>query len=97
MNRIVLVLAVLFVAAATTAEAQVYVVRRPVVAVPVPVTTFYAPAPVTTFYAPPVVVPQTSYYAPAPMVYRAPVVVPPRYVYPGQPVRNVFRRPVVAW
>lgn len=67
-----------------------------------PVTTYYAPAPVTTYYAPPV----TTYYAPAPVTtyyapaaaYYAPVtsyyapVLPPRYYYPGQPVRNAFRR-----
>jgi hypothetical protein len=63
---------------------------------PAPVTTYYAPAPVTTYYAP-APVPVTTYYAPAPAVYRAPVVVPPSYVHPGQPIRNLFRRPVVVW
>lgn len=97
MPRLALAIAVSVFALATIAQAQVYVVRRPVVAVPAPVTTFYAPAPVTTFYAPPVVVPHTTFFAPAPMVYRGPVVVPPRYVHPGQPVRNMFRRNAVVW
>lgn len=78
--------------ASSTSEAQV--VFAPVG--PFPVTTFYAPAPVTTFYAP-APVPVTSFYAPGPVVVARPAVVPPRYFFPGQPVRNFFRRPVAVW
>jgi hypothetical protein len=85
------------------AQAQVVTVYSPVVGYPAPVTTYYAPAPypVTTYYAPapvtsyyaPSAVPVTAYYGAAPVYVRGPVVVPPRYVYPGQPVRNFFRGP----
>lgn len=78
---------------ATQADAQIVYYGGPV-----PVTTYYAPAygpvPVTTYYAP---APVTAYYAPAPVYVGRPAVVPPRYFYPGQPVRNMFRRGVVVW
>jgi hypothetical protein len=96
MNRLTLGIVALVIGCAASAQAQVWTVYRPVIAAPMPVTTYYAPTPVTAFYAP-APVPYTAYYAPGPMVYRAPAVVPPRYFYPGQPIRNVFRRPVVAW
>jgi hypothetical protein len=75
-----------------SAEARRWVTYSPVIVGPSPV--FVAPAPVTTFYAP---VPQTVFYQPAPVFVRPPVVVPPRAVFPGQPVRNFFRPGVVVW
>jgi hypothetical protein len=96
MNRLTLAIAVSVVGVAAAAQAQVYTVYRPIVAYPAPVTAYYAPAPVTAYYAP-APVPYTAYYAPGPVVYGGPAVIPPRYFYPGQPVRNFFRRPVVAW
>lgn len=94
MNRLSLGIAALVIGCAASAQAQVWTVYRPVIAAPMPVTTFYAPMPVTTFHAP---MPVTAFYAPAPVAVRAPVVVPPRYFFPGQPIRNTFRRPVVLW
>ena len=87
------------------AEAQVVTVYSPVIGYPAPVTTYYAPAPAYSYYAPapvttyyaPSAVPMTAYYGAAPVYVRGPLVVPPRYVYPGQPVRNFFRGPRVLY
>jgi hypothetical protein len=69
---------------------------------PAPVVEYAAP-PVVTYYAPPVVtyspVPAYGYayspvvtnYSPVVTYYSPPVVVGPRVLVPGQPVRNVFR------
>ena len=74
------VTALLFASASATASAQVvvYETLRPVVAAPVPVTSYYTPAgnyAAVTAYSPPVVaamptssVAVTSYFAPAPAV-----------------------------
>ena len=98
MKRCVVLFAMVMVIGLICATAEAQVIYGPA---PYPVTTYYAPAPayygpapVTTYYAP---APVTAYYAPAPVYYRGPAVLPPRYVYPGQPVRNFFRRPAVVW
>jgi hypothetical protein len=101
MKRFAVFVAVVIVVGLASVTAHGQVVYGP--AYPVPVTTYYAPAPVTTYYAPgpayyaPGPMPVTTYYGPAPVYVGRPAVVPPRYFYPGQPVRNIFRRGVVVW
>jgi hypothetical protein len=96
MKRFAIFVAVVMVVglASVTAHGQVIYGPAPVTTYYAPAPVYVAPAPVTAYYAP---APVTAYYAPAPMYYRGPAVMPPRYVYPGQPVRNFFRRSVVVW
>jgi hypothetical protein len=94
MKRFGLVVAIVMLLGSLAAVSHAQVVFGPVVTYPTPVTAFYAPAPV---YMAPAPLPVTTFYAPGPVFVRRPAVVPPRYFYPGQPVRNVFRRSVVVW